>query len=200
MLWFLPSNFQYKNALTCPVFLSIMLAVTFLIFPLFFQTHKATKGRVPSVQAPGLAFQHKWEIKIFHRGPIYLCSSETPKFNIFWAELKAFIISLCVCMCAYILYFEYLEIIYNYNSRIHFDILYLFKMHPWISVYSWSLDIKASVVCFKETQSRFTKMGIECSRWLIYPIADKNSLEVMDGHFSSLRSGSGHVNLSNWQK
>lgn len=102
MLWFLPSNFQYKNALTCPVFLSIMLAVTFLIFPLFFQTHKATKGRVPSVQAPGLAFQHKWEIKIFHRGPIYLCSSETPKFNIFWAELKAFIISLCVCVCVHI--------------------------------------------------------------------------------------------------
>lgn len=67
---------------------------------------------------------------------------------------------------------------------IHFDILCLFKMHPWIGTYSSSLDIKASVVCFKETQSRFTKMDIACSRWLIYPITDKNSLEVMDGHFS----------------
>lgn len=57
-------------------------------------------------------------------------------------------------------------------------------MHQWISTGGWESDIKPSVVYSKGTWSRLTTMDIESIWRLIYPITDKNSLEIMDGHFS----------------
>lgn len=73
---------------------------------------------------------------------------------------------------------------YNHNSRNWAYFWHsLFKMHRWISRLVKS-DIKPSVVYSKGTYSGITEMDIECS-WLTYLITDKNSLEIMDGHFST---------------
>lgn len=141
ILWFLPSNFQYKNALTCPVFLSVMLAVRFLIFPLFFQTHKATKGHVPLVQAPGLAFQYKKEIKWrFSTAEQYIYAIQRLLNSIF-SELNLkllYFLCVSVCMCVYIYpllwIFRYYIYLQFQEMGIHFDILYSKCTHELVQI------------------------------------------------------------------
>lgn len=93
------------------------------------------------------------KVNIVHSRAIYLCNWETTKLSIFWAELKTFItlnfynfyVYVDVDIDIWIYISPSLWIFGNYiqlqlqEMGIHFDILYLFKMHPWISTDCWSL-------------------------------------------------------------